>query len=78
MNNICLSSDNVASPHWRGEVTSAHFRNRAKHYRCAAVMSDDLQKRRMFNDLAFMFEQMAHGFGRFETQKRRPPGAHQI
>ena len=78
MNNICLSSDNVASPHWRGEVTSAQFRNRAKHYRYAAVMSNDLQKSRMFNDLAFMFEQMAHGFGRLQSQKRRPPGARQI
>ena len=66
MNNIYLSSDNVASPHWRGEVTSAQFRNRAKHYRYAAAMNS--RKRRMFDDLAFMFEQMSHGFTRFETR----------
>ena len=78
MNNLSLSSDDVASPiRWSGEVSSAHFRERAKHYRYAAVMTDDVWKRQMFHDLAFMFEQMAHDFTRFETQESRPPVARQ-
>ena len=69
MNRLALSPASAASPiRLDSEVTSAYFRKRAKHYRYAAVMNDDSQKRQMLRDLAFMFEQMSHGFTRFETR----------
>jgi hypothetical protein len=78
MNNLSLPFDKAVSPiTWSGEVSSAQFRERAKHYRFAAVMSDDFGKRQMFHDLAFMFEQMACDFTRLETHKSRPPAARQ-
>jgi hypothetical protein len=65
-----LFSASVATPiHRHGEVTSAHLRQRARDYRYAAAMTDDAQKRQMFDDLAFMFEQISHDFTRFEAQR---------
>ena len=69
MKRLALSPDSVAGPiRLDGEITSAHFLERAKHYRYAAVMTADSQKRQMLRDLAFMFEQMSHDFTRFETR----------
>ena len=49
----------VASP--SSQVTSAHFRQRAIHYRLAAAVSDTRRDVEMFLDLATMFEQLSAG-----------------
>ena len=41
------------------QVTSAHFRERAKFYRYAAALADDRQNIERFCELAFMFERIA-------------------
>ena len=50
------------------QVTSAHFRQRAIHYRLAAAVSDTRRDVEMFLDLATMFEQLSAQFARAETR----------
>ena len=49
------------------EVTSTHFLERARHYWYAAALADDSQNMQRFSDLAWIFERLAHDFGRFEA-----------
>jgi hypothetical protein len=70
MKALPLRSDGTASPiRLNGEVRSVQLRERAKHYRYAAAMTDDSRKIQMFLDLAFMFQQMSHDFARYEAHK---------
>jgi hypothetical protein len=52
---------------------SAHFLERAKHYRFAAAMTENPQEIERLCDIAFMFEQMAHDARRLLRQGRRFP-----
>ena len=49
-------------------ITSAHFRQRAIHYRLAAAMSDVPQEVETLVNLARMFEQLAQQFARVESR----------
>ena len=44
--------------------TSAHFRERARHYRLAEAIADAPRDVEMFHDLATMFERLAEDFAR--------------
>ena len=43
-------------------VTASDFRQRAKHYRIAAALTDDTRYKEQFYDLAFMFDRIAEKF----------------
>ena len=45
-------------------ITSAHFRERARHYRLAEAIADAPRDIEMFHDLATMFERLSEDFGR--------------
>ena len=49
-------------------ITPVHFRERARHYRFAAAMSDAPRDGERFLDLATMFEQLAGQFARAEAR----------
>ena len=51
------------------EFVSVHFQERARHYRYAAALTDNLQKIQQFLDLAFMFERLACDFAAWEAKK---------
>ena len=42
--------------------TSAHFRERARHYRLAEAIADAPRDVEMFHDLATMFERLSEDF----------------
>jgi len=44
--------------------TSAHFRERARHYRLAEAIADAPRDVEMFHDLATMFERLSEDFAR--------------
>lgn len=44
------------------------FQERAKHYRYAAALTDNLQNMQQFLDLAFMFERLAYDFAQWERR----------
>jgi len=50
---------------------SAHFLERAKHYRFAAAMTENPQEIERLCDIAFMFEQMAHDVRRLRQGRSR-------
>jgi hypothetical protein len=50
------------------EFVSVHFQERARHYRYAAALTDNLQNIQQFLDLAFMFERLAYEFSQWETK----------
>jgi hypothetical protein len=52
--------------------TWVHFRQRARHYRFAAAMSDIPREVETFLDLAMMFERLSEQFGRAEARLRSP------
>ena len=66
MQNVCAASTNETPI--RLNVMSAQLLQRARHYRYAAALSDDPQNIRKLIDLAFMFEQVADDFRRFEPR----------
>jgi hypothetical protein len=45
-------------------ITSAHFRERARHYRLAETIADTPRDVEMFHDLATMFERLSEDFAR--------------
>jgi hypothetical protein len=49
-------------------ITSVHFRQRSRHYRLAAAMSDAPREVEMFLDLAMMFERLSEHFARTEAR----------
>jgi hypothetical protein len=51
------------------EFLSGHFQERAKHYGCAAALTDNPRNIQQFLDLAFMFERLAHDFAAWEARK---------
>jgi hypothetical protein len=50
------------------EVTSVHFRLRARHYRLAAAVTDAPHDEEMFLDLATMFERLSEHFAQAEAR----------
>jgi len=53
-----------------GAITSASFRQRARHYQLAAAMTDVPRDMETFIDLAMMFERLAEEFARAEARPR--------
>jgi hypothetical protein len=49
-------------------ITSLHFRERARHYRFAAAMSDAPRDVETFLDLAMMFELLSKDFARAQAR----------
>jgi hypothetical protein len=49
-------------------ITSAHFRQRARHYQLAAAISDAPRDEETFLDLAMMFERLAEQFADAEAR----------
>jgi hypothetical protein len=52
-------------------ITSDDFRKRAKHYRLAAALADAPQSAAMLDELATMFDRLAHDFRRAEAGPQR-------
>lgn len=50
------------------EFVSVHFRERARHYRYAAALTDIPRNIQQFLDLAFMFERLAYDFSQWERR----------
>ena len=62
----------VEADRWQ-TTTSAHLRQRARHYRLAAAMAEGSRDEWMFSDLAMMFDRLAHEFRLFENGRHRAP-----
>jgi hypothetical protein len=52
------------------QITSVHFRRRARHYQLAAAVSDAPHDVETFLDLAMMFERLSEQFARAEARLR--------
>jgi hypothetical protein len=57
----------ITSPSPR-RITPLHFRERARHYRFAAAMSDAPRDVETFLDLAMMFERLSKDFARAQAR----------
>ena len=51
-------------------ITSAHFRERARHYRLAAALADATRDAQTFTDLAMMFDHIAERFDQAQARAR--------